>query len=204
MEDKEEIVEEKIITQEAAKPIEDIKTIPLKDIPIHKDENRADKNDSLHAVENAQLKSAEENVELENIVHVIGFIIGKECYGIEIKDIQEIIRMVDITKVPNVPYFIEGVINLRGKVLPVVNLRSKVNMEKIEFNSKTRIIVLEKENTTLGFIVDAIKEVIRIPENQLEPPPAIAVGDTSDYIRAVAKTDDGMVILLNSNRLLER
>lgn len=153
---------------------------------------------------NDEFNLSDERVKLENVVQVIGFFIGKECYGIEIKDIKEIIRMVDITKVPNVPGYIEGAINLRGNVVPVVNLRLKVNMERIEFNQDTRIIIIENDRLTVGFIVDKIDEVRRIPEDMLEPPPEITIGDKAEYIRSVARTDSGMVILLDTQKLLER
>ncbi|MCU7497428.1 MAG: purine-binding chemotaxis protein CheW [Ignavibacteria bacterium] len=140
----------------------------------------------------------------EAIVQLVGFNLGKECYGVDIKRIKEINRMTEITRVPRAPEFIEGVINLRGSVIPVINLRKKVKMPSREYDKDTRIIIVELSGKTLGFIVDAVKEVLRIPESLLVPPPPLAVGKNADYITAVAKVEDELVILLDPDKVLSR
>ncbi|HEX2961556.1 MAG TPA: chemotaxis protein CheW [Ignavibacteriales bacterium] len=140
----------------------------------------------------------------EAIVQLVGFNLGKECYGVDIKRIKEINRMTEITRVPRAPEFIEGVINLRGSVIPVINLRKKVKMPPREYDKDTRIIIVELGGKTIGFIVDAVKEVLRIPESVLVPPPTLAVGKNADYITSVAKVEDELVILLDPDKVLSR
>ncbi|MDP4176477.1 MAG: chemotaxis protein CheW [Bacteroidota bacterium] len=139
---------------------------------------------------------------MDSIIQLVGFTIGKEYYGIAIKSIKEINRMTEITKVPRAPQFIEGVINLRGNVIPVINLRTKVGMPKKEYDKETRIIIVELSGKTIGFIVDGVREVLRIPDNLLDPPPALAVGNKADYITSVAKLEDDLVILMDPEKLL--
>lgn len=140
----------------------------------------------------------------ERTIQLIGFLLGKEIFGFDINNIREINRIANITKVPNVPEYIDGVINLRGNVIPIINLRTKTKMPKKEFDSKTRIIIIENENMVVGFIVDEVKEVLRIPESIIMPPPAIAVTETSEYISSVARTENGLIILLDIGKLLSR
>ncbi|MGE5354541.1 MAG: chemotaxis protein CheW [Acidobacteriota bacterium] len=140
----------------------------------------------------------------ETIVQLVGFNLGRECYGVDIKRIKEINRMTEITRVPRAPEFIEGVINLRGSVIPVINLRKKVKMPPREYDKDTRIIIVELGGKTIGFIVDAVKEVLRIPESLLVPPPTLAVGKSADYITSVAKVEDELVILLDPDKVLSR
>lgn len=137
----------------------------------------------------------------ENIVQLVGFMLSREYYGVDIMKIREIIRMVDITKVPRSPKFIEGVINLRGSVIPVINLRTKVRMPRLEYDKNTRIVIVEIKGTVVGFIVDAVREVLRIQENLLEPPPSITI-EKADYITSVAKLEDQLVILMDTEKVL--
>jgi purine-binding chemotaxis protein CheW len=101
------------------------------------------------------------------------FKIGEEEFGIDILKVQEINRMMQITKVPNSPEFIDGVVNLRGRIIPVIDLRTRLNMSRIEHDNRTRIIVVDLSGVTVGFIVDEVSEVLRIPKSITEPPPAM-------------------------------
>ena len=139
---------------------------------------------------------------IDSIIHVVGFELGKEFYGLNIMGIREIIRMTEITKVPKAPDFIEGVINLRGSVIPVINLRTKVKMSKKEYGKDTRIIVTELKNFVIGFIVDAVKEVLRIPEHILAPPPVLTVNKNVDYITAIAQLENRLLILMDPERII--
>ena len=136
------------------------------------------------------------------ILQLVSFRIGNEEFGVDILQVREINRMTEITRVPNAPEFIEGVINLRGKVIPVVDLRRKLEMPSIEHDKNTRIIVVELENKTIGFIVDAVSEVLRIPENITEPPPPMVAGINAEFITAVGKLDDRLLILLDLEKTL--
>jgi len=136
------------------------------------------------------------------LLQLVSFNIGEEEFGIDILKVQEIIRIMDITKVPNTPEFVEGVINLRGRVIPIIDLRIKLGMVRIEHDKSTRIIVVEISNKTVGFIVDAVSEVLRIPKNITEAPPEIVAGVNSDYITAVGKLEDRLLILLDLEKIL--
>lgn len=135
------------------------------------------------------------------------FMLAGEHYGIRLGVIQEIIRIMDITPVPHVPDYIRGVINLRGKVLPVITLRRKFAMEPAEDNKRTCIIVVQVEHNdetlTMGLIVDAVNEVQNIPQDHIEPPPSFGDDDLSeDFLEGVGKIDKRVVMLLNIDRVL--
>ncbi len=133
---------------------------------------------------------------------LVTFNIGEEEFGVDILKVQEIIRMVEITKVPKAPEFVEGVINLRGKVIPVINFRRRFGMETKEESKETRIIVVEIEKKILGFIVDSVSEVLRLPVSSIESAPAIVSKVDSSYIYGVGKLEDRLLILINIDRLL--
>lgn len=153
-----------------------------------------------------KVKSAEDekNKKIENTVQLIGFKLAEEVYGIDINCIREINRIASITLVPNVPEYVEGVINLRGNVIPIINLRVKTQMPRKDFDSETRVIIIESESIVVGFIVDEVKEVLRIPESIITPPPPIAVSEAAEYIKAVARTENGLIVLLDTDKLIDR
>lgn len=142
------------------------------------------------------------NHDSTKLLQLVSFKIGDEEFGVDILSVQEINRMLQITRVPNSPNFVEGVINLRGKVIPVIDLRVKLNMTRTEYSGDTRIIVVEINNQTVGFIVDSVKEVLRIPESIMEAPPELAAGVDSRYITAVGKLEDRLLILLDLEKVL--
>ena len=110
--------------------------------------------------------------------------------------------MTQITKVPNSPDFVEGVINLRGRVIPVIDLRTRLHLVRKQYDKDTRIIVVEINKKTIGFIVDAVSEVLRIPTNITEAPPAIVSGIDSEFIKSVGKLEDRLLILIDLNKIL--
>ncbi len=140
--------------------------------------------------------------EHDEILQLVSFKIGSEEFGVDILTVQEINRMLQITTVPNTNSFIEGVINLRGKVIPVVDLRSKFGVSKKEHDKNTRIVVVELSNKTVGFIVDEVSEVLRIPKSITEPPPEMVSGINSEFITAVGKLEDRLIILLDLEKTL--
>lgn len=144
----------------------------------------------------------EQKVNASDILQLVSFKIGNEEFGVDILRVQEIIRMLQITKVPNSPDFIDGVVNLRGRVIPVMDLRTRLKMPRIEHDSHTRIIVVEISGKTIGFIVDEVSEVLRIPVSITEPPPSLVAGIDSDYITAVGKLEDRLLILLDLEKIL--
>lgn len=138
----------------------------------------------------------------EEMLQLVSFNIGEEEFGLGIQSIQEINRMVEITRVPNSPEFVTGVINLRGKVIPIVDLRKRFGFPPKESDRNTRIIVVELGDMVVGFTVDAVSEVLRIPKSITEPPPPIVAGIGSEYITAVAKLENRLLILLDLERIL--
>ncbi|SDB17656.1 purine-binding chemotaxis protein CheW [Desulfonatronum thiosulfatophilum] len=138
------------------------------------------------------------------LLQLVTFNIGDEEFGVEILKVQEIIRMMGITRVPKAPDFVEGVINLRGKVIPIIDLRKRFGMATQEHDKHTRIIVIEISKVIVGFVVDSVSEVLRIPANTVEPPPPIISGIESEYISGVGKLADRLLILLDLDRLLSK
>jgi purine-binding chemotaxis protein CheW len=147
-----------------------------------------------------------ESREKDQLIQLVGFMIGKEYFGVDILMVQEIIRSTPITGVPNSPDFIEGVINLRGSIIPVIDLRKRLNISKNlnKLNKgDTWIMILDVEGRITGFIVDKVTEVLKIQDESIEPPPDIVVaGLKSQYIRGVCKIDKRLLILLDFNRIL--
>lgn len=134
------------------------------------------------------------------------FKLAAEEFGLEILKVQEIIKMMDITRVPRTPDFVRGVINLRGKVIPVVDLRLKFGMETLATTEKTCIIVVQvarRENTlTMGIIVDEVSEVLDITEKEIEPAPSFGSNVDTHFILGMAKTKGSVKILLDINKVL--
>lgn len=137
-----------------------------------------------------------------DLLQLVTFRIGEEEFGVDILAVQEIIRLMQITMVPRAPAFIEGVINLRGKVIPVINMRTRFNMPALEHDSNTRIVVMEFDQKIVGFLVDGVSEVLRIPAGTVEAAPPIVAGIGSEYIKGVGKLEDRLLILLDLDNLL--
>ncbi len=135
------------------------------------------------------------------ILQLVTFKLGSEEFAVDILKVQEINKMMNITKIPNAPAFIEGVINLRGKIIPIVDLRKRLGFKDQDYDKSTRIIVVELDGLVLGFIVDSVSEVLRIPENTIEPPPTMIAGIESEYIEGVGKVDDRLLILLELKKI---
>jgi purine-binding chemotaxis protein CheW len=136
------------------------------------------------------------------ILQLVSFKLGEEEFGVDILKVQEINRMMEITKMPNSPEFIEGIINLREKIIPVVDLRKRLGLSDKEPDNQTRIIVVNLANRTVGFIVDEVSEVLRIESDKTEPPPEMTTNINTDYITSVAKLDDNLLILLDLSKVL--
>ncbi len=130
------------------------------------------------------------------------FHLAGEDYGIDIAFVTEIIGIQKITQVPDMPVFIKGVINLRGKVIPVMDVRLRFKMEERAYDERTCIIVVDINTTAVGLVVDEVREVADIPEAQVEPPPASGRGTSSRYLKGLGKMGDEVKILLNAEKLL--
>ena len=134
-------------------------------------------------------------------LQLVTFMVASEEFAIPILSVQEINRMMQITRVPQSPGFIEGVINLRGKIIPVMDLRKRFNVEPAADTSASRIVVVEVATRVIGFTVDRVNEVLRINSNIVEAPPSMVSGVDSEYVQGVGKLDDRLLILLNLDRL---
>jgi len=146
----------------------------------------------------------ENKVETTDLLQLVSFKVGNEEFGIDILKVQEINKMLHITKVPNAPDFVEGVVNLRGRIIPVIDLRKRLSMEKIEHDNKTRIVVVDISGSIIGFIVDEVNEVLRIEKDIIENPPELVSRVESDFITSVAKLEDRIIILLDLDHLLKK
>ena len=140
----------------------------------------------------------------EEILQLVTFHVGEEEFGVNILDVREINRMMDVTRVPHAPAFVEGVINLRGQVIPVVDLRKRFGLEPLQRDRNTRIVVVELGQKVVGFVVDSVSEVLRVPESLVEPPPPIVGTVEREYLQGVVKLEDRLLILLDLYRLLGR
>jgi purine-binding chemotaxis protein CheW len=135
-------------------------------------------------------------------LQLVSFNIGTEEFGVDILKVQEINRMVEITRVPQAPHYVEGVINLRGKVIPIVDLRKRFGLELKEHDKNTRIVVVDIGGNIMGMIVDSVSEVLRLSSSTIEPPPEIVTGVNSEYIKGVAKLEDRLLIFLDLSRVI--
>lgn len=134
---------------------------------------------------------------------VVVFQLANESYGVDISKVQEIKAMAPITSVPRAPEFVEGVINLRGQITPVVNLHTRFGLEKREYSKETRIIVVNMDGDWVGLIVDSVSEVMRLADDTIEHPSDLVATVDSDFIRGIAKVDEErLVILLDLDRML--
>jgi len=140
--------------------------------------------------------------EAEELRQLISFSVGEEEYGLELLRVKEVIRMREITWLPKAPSFVKGIINLRGDVIPIIDLRDKFGLESREDTAQTRVIVVEIEGRLLGLVVDSASQVVRIAADQIDPPPPVPGGFSQELITGVGKIDDRLVILLNADSIL--
>ena len=137
----------------------------------------------------------------QDLMQLVSFDVGGEEFGLEILRVQEIIRIQQLTRVPNSPSFVDGVINLRGKVIPIIALRKCFGLEERPHDKQTRIVVVEVNGNVLGFIVDSVSEVLRIPVETIEPPPRLGKVER-EYVSGVGKLAERLLILLDLDRLM--
>jgi purine-binding chemotaxis protein CheW len=141
---------------------------------------------------------------MEKDLQVVGFRIGNEMFGVRIASVREIVRVPEITSVPSAPETVEGVINLRGKIIPVMDLRKRFGQTEILSDKKNRILVVELENKLVGLIVNAASEVLKIPPSDIEPPGTVFAEGESSYVTGVGKLKGRLIILLDIGKLLHR
>jgi purine-binding chemotaxis protein CheW len=154
---------------------------------------------NLPALKNSGL---EKNHEL---LQLVSFHLDNEEYGVEVLKVREIIRIVNITHMPNTPSYIDGIINLRGKVIPIISMRRRFGLMDMENNNQTRIIIMDVGGELLGFTVDAVSEVIRVSASEIQPAPTVASGGIGqEYIAGVINHGERLLVLLNLDLLFSR
>jgi len=137
-------------------------------------------------------------------LQIVGFRVGNENFGVPIQSVHEIVRMMDITNVPDAPVYIEGVINLRGKIIPVVDLRKRFGEKEIKASKKNRILVAEVGAKMVGLVVDAASEVLKLPPSDIDPPPNIFEDSDLNYVTGVGKLNGRLVILVELSKIMQR
>jgi len=143
-----------------------------------------------------------EQKEMAGEVKVIVFQLKDEEYGVEVSQVKSIEKLEHITRVPRTPKFVKGVINLRGVVTPIIDLRTRFGLEEGEYTESTRIIIVAVGELEVGLIVDAANDVIDIPVNAVEPPPEVVGGVEAAYLRGVAKLENRLLVMLNLDKVL--
>ncbi len=142
---------------------------------------------------------------MADVLQLVSFNLGPEEFGVDIGMVQEIVRMPDITRVPRTPDFVEGVVNLRGKIIPVVDLRKRFRLPVTENTKSTRIIIVTMNGRTVGMIVDGVSEVRRISTDAIEPTPEmVASAIDAGYLKGIAKLEGRLLILLDLNLVLNQ
>ena len=145
-----------------------------------------------------QKTSVSEQSRSRDLMQLVTFGLDSEEYAVDILKVREINRLREITKIPNAPSYLDGVINLRGRVIPVINLRDNFRLPHRNSDSRTRIMIMDMQGLTIGVVVDYVSEVLRISPDIVEPAPAIASEDAgNDFIRGIAKMEDRLVILVD-------
>jgi purine-binding chemotaxis protein CheW len=141
---------------------------------------------------------------MEKDLQVVGFRIGNETFGVRIGSVREIVRVPEITAVPSAPETVEGVINLRGKIIPVMDLRKRFGQADIQPDKKNRILVVELDNKLVGLIVNAASEVLKLAPSEIEAPGSLFAEGESGYVTGVGKLKGRLIILLDIAKLLHR
>jgi len=137
-------------------------------------------------------------------LQLVAFRLGNETYAVDIQQVQEIIRMQQITRVPGAPFFVEGVINLRGRIIPVIDLRKRLGLPRGEETDEVRIVVVEVPPHKVGMIVDAVEEVLRLSEENIETPSSLVASVDEQYLKGVGKSEDRLVVLLDLEEILKK
>jgi len=135
-------------------------------------------------------------------LHIVGFQVGRETYGVPIASLHEIVRVTEITAVPDSPEYIEGVINLRGKIVSVIDLRKRFGAKEAVSSKKNRILVVESHGRLTGLIVDSASDVVKIPMEDVEPPPAVFQEGGLNCVTGLGKYKNRLIVLLDMNKLL--
>ena len=152
-------------------------------------------------LEQQPIESTESRAEIEDSTNLVTFRLGSGEYAIDIMQAKEIIKMEKITLIPNAPDFVEGVINLRGNIIPIIDLKKRFNLEEIEGDKNTGIIIVKIEDVDMGIIIDSISKVVSISNSDIQPPPPMLSGIGQKYIKGVGKLEDKLLVVLDLEKL---
>ena len=149
------------------------------------------------------LVKTDDGAQHDELIQLVSFMLADEEYGVEVLKVREIIRMPTITKMPNVPHHVEGIINLRGKVIPIISMRRRFSLMESENSNQTRIIIMDVCGSLTGFIVDAVSEVIRIHRSEIQPPPSMVLsgGISQEFITGVFNHAERLLIIMDIDRM---
>lgn len=151
--------------------------------------------------EQQSVESTENRADIEDSTNLVTFRLGNGEYAIDIMQAKEIIKMEKITLIPNAPEFVEGVINLRGNIIPIIDLKKRFNLEETEGDKNTGIIIVKIEDVDMGIIIDAISKVVSISNSDIQPPPPMLSGIGQKYIKGVGKLEDKLLVVLDLEKL---
>ena len=151
----------------------------------------------------AEEQTSKRKKEIEGSVQLVSFQLVDEQYGIEISKVREIILVGEITQIPQTPKYVKGLINLRSTVIPIIDLKLRFGLAESEPTDETRIVVTQVNGKTIGIIVDAVSEVMRVSKEQISPPPPTVAGCAQEYLVGLAQRDDNLLILLDIEKILD-
>ena len=143
-----------------------------------------------------QVKKAVEDLQ------AVVFMLNKAYYGVPILQVKEIVKMTEITEIPNTPDFVQGIVNLRGKIIPIIDMRKRFGLPEEEVNENWKILILKSDDVLFGVMVDQISEVEKVPATLIEKPPKIVAGVNGKFINAIAKMENRLLILLDIGKIL--
>jgi purine-binding chemotaxis protein CheW len=186
----------------AAEPAEPPRPPPLASSDLAEDVLAPAGTAHAHSLSFFAAPARDQRAVAEATEHLATFFLDREEYGVDVRQVQEIRRVSEITNVPRAPEFVRGVINLRGRILPVLDLKRKLGLGEVETGRATRIVVVRVGERLLGLLVDGASQVLKVAVSRIEPPPEEVLEKGGDYIRGVAKLDDRLIILVDLGRLL--
>ncbi len=156
-------------------------------------------------MESTASRSKKKKVETDDTLKLVTFQLGEELYGVEIMDVDQIVRVQDVRPIPNAPYYVEGIFNLRSEIIPIISLHKRFHIKKAVLDDGDEFlggfIILKVQNNKIGIIIDRVARVVDVKQEDIQPPPQMIAGIGAEYIHGVVRKDDGYLIILEIHRL---